>query len=293
MLFDDSILLTDYKTHQEAAGLRASSINQISYKLAGVSRWLMQNRKVPLTSATTRDIEAWMAWKSHEVKGSTARNLWAILKTFFTWRESEGAGVSPMAKIRRPKADTILPHAASQEDVRRLLDGYCNWTWRGCRDRAFAQTLYESGMRVGELAKVTLEDVNLSAREIRIRHPKARLERMQPIGRGATLWLSRWLERREEVATDSQSLFISESGKEMRPQSWSVAISQDGKKCGASHPITAHTLRHSFATHLLEAGADIVSVKELLGHQNIVTTMVYLSVTSQRKRDVRDLIPTF
>lgn len=174
MLLDDSLLLTDYLTHQEASSLRPGSIKQSTYQLEGASRWLLQNRKCSLSNAAPLDLTAYMAWKGRELK------------------------------------DLPLPRAVGREDVRRLIDGCCAWTWMGCRDVAFLRCLYESGVRVGELAKVQLSDVDLTRREIKIRHPKSSRERVALIGEGAALSLARWIERREEIGGETGALWISE-----------------------------------------------------------------------------------
>lgn len=292
MLLDDSLLLTDYQTFQEASGLRPGTVKLTGYVLPAASRWMIQNRKRPLAMATAADITAYLAWKQREVKGVSAKNIFVFLSGLYKWREATQGEPSPMRNVPKPRMEKPIPKAVQAADIKAIINGCCEWKLLGCRDRAFLQALYESGCRVGELAQVTLADVHLAERELVIRHSKSRRERIAPIGQDAALWLARWLERREELATDSDCLWISETGKPVTSQWWSRKIAVMGKRCGASEKVTAHVLRHSFATHLLSAGADLRAVQELLGHSSIATTQVYLQVSQVRKREQRDLLPS-
>ena len=295
MLFDDSLLLTDYRSYQEASGIQACSIYQAQVTLRRASTWLINKRKTTLSSATFMDLTDYMASRMRELKGSTARNQWGVLAAMYRWRErmTNGQSPNPMDRVPRPKVDSTLPRAVSPQDIRRIIESPCEWTWQGARDRAFLQLLYESGMRVGELANVQVQDIALLEREITLRHTKSRRERIALYGVQGSLWLSRWLERREEVAASgSGALWVCKDGHSMGAASWSRHIARLGKECGAKGKVTAHVLRHSFATHLLEAGADLRTLQELLGHASIQMTQRYTAVVPARKREVRDLLPT-
>lgn len=294
MLFDDSLLLTDYRSYQEASGLQASSIYQSHVTLRRASTWLINKRQATLTSATHMDLTEYMASRMRELKGSSARNQWGVLAAMYRWRDrmSNGHSPTPMDRVPRPKVDSTLPRAVSPQDIRRIIESPCEWTWQGSRDRAFLQLLYESGMRVGELASVNVEDIAILEREITLRHTKARRERVALYGAQGALWLSRWLERREEaIGGGSGPVWVSKDGHSMNAASWSRHIARLGKDCGARGKVTAHVLRHSFATHLLEAGADLRTLQELLGHASIQMTQRYTAVVPARKREVRDLLP--
>lgn len=292
MLLDDSLLLSDYKTHKEASGHRESTIRQVNFRLGNASRWLMQNRAACLSTATNLDITAVMGWKVRESKGATAKGLHASLSALYRWREDTMGIPSPMKHVPTPKCDVPLPKAMTREEVKKLLDSRSAWTLLGCRDRAFLQIMYESGMRVSEVANLQISDVNISGREVTIRNAKNRRDRIAMIGTGAVTWLARWLERREEVATESTRLWISKDGKPVNASSWTIHIGRMGKDCGLARPATAHMLRHSFATHLLEAGADLRTLQELLGHASITMTQRYTRIVPARQHEVRDLLPT-
>lgn len=290
MLLDDSLLLTDYSTHQSAAGLRPSSIRQSGYNLARASRWMMSVRKTSLSAATPLDITALMAHKLTECKGVTVQGIWHHLHAMYAWRESMLEIPSPMKKVPRPKADKPLPKALRPEQVKAFLESIQHWTPQGCRDRAFFQTMYESGMRVGEVAGLRLGDLNLAGMEISVRDTKGRRDRIVPIGRGAQMRLSQWLEKREMLLPTDDSVWIApRTGKPVGTAVWVKRAHQLGLEQG----ISSHQLRHSFATHLLEGGADIRSVQVMMGHASVVQTQQYDRVVNARLHSNRDLLPAF
>ena len=288
MLLDDSLLLTDYKTYQEATGLRPSSIRQSGYNLSRASRWMISMRKTTLSAATGIDITALMAAKLRECKGVTVQGTWHHLHAMYAWRQSMTDQPSPMTGVPRPKADKPLPKALRPEQVKAFLDSIQQWTVQGCRDRAFFQLMYESGMRVGEVASLLVSDLDVQAGEALVRDAKSRKSRVVLFGAGATMWLSRWLERREECLPQGDALWIApRTGKPVKTAVWVKRAHQLGEEQG----ISSHQLRHSFATHLLENGADIRAVQELMGHSSVVQTQRYDLVVSSRRRNARDLLP--
>lgn len=295
MLFDDSLLLSDYRSYQAASGLQQTSIYQAHITLRRASTWLINKRKTTLSSASHMDLTAYMASRMLELKGSSARNQWGVLAAMYRWRErmTNGQSPNPMDRVPRPKVDSTLPRAVSPQDIRRIIESPCEWTWQGARDRAFLQLLYESGMRVGELAAVQMQDIRKLEREITLRRTKSRRERLALYGTQGAMWLARWLERREEVTGGASGpLWVSKDGHSMNAAAWSRHIARLGKDCGAKGKITAHVLRHSFATHLLEAGADLRTLQELLGHASIQMTQRYTAIVPARRREVRDLLPS-
>lgn len=290
MLLDDSLLLTDYKTHQEALGLRPSSIRQSGYNLSRASRWLISVRRTTISAATAMDITALMAHKLRECKAVTVQGTWHHLHALYAWREDMIGTPSPMKKVPRPKADKPLPKALRPEQVKAFLESIQSWTAQGTRDRAFFQLMYESGMRVGEVASLEVSDLDLAAGEVRVRDTKGRRDRVALIGQGAKMWLARWLERREEALPTAGALWIApRTGKPVHTAVWVKRAHQLGLEQG----ISSHQLRHSFATHLLENGADIRAVQELMGHSSVVQTQRYDRVISARRRNARDLLPSF
>ena len=147
-------------------------------------------------------------------------------------------------------------------------------------------------MRVGEVAGLELQDLDLSRRQALLRITKGHRERVALFGDQAALWLSRWIEQREMVATTSRRVWIRDDGAELSASWWSAHIAAQGRSCNPGDPITAHRLRHSFATHLLSRGADMRTLQDMLGHASIETTMRYASVMPAHRREVRDLLPS-
>lgn len=287
MLLDDSLLLSDYRAHQSAAGLRPVSIQQEGYVLSMASRWLISRRRKTLGTADALDLTAYMAAGMEERKPATMRTHYANLLSLYRWREAMDGGANPMRKVPRPKADRPIPRALSERDVDDLLGSIYVGTWQGLRDRAFLQVLRGCGLRVGECARLQLGDVGLQERTILVRTSKTRRARLVPMGRETAQWISRWLERREETATESVDLWVSSTGREMRSTSWVARCRALGRDMG----VTAHVLRHTCATHMLDHGANIRQVQELLGHTSILSTQIYTRVTLSGMREALERVP--
>lgn len=288
MLLDDSLLLTDYRTHQEATGRRASTIRQAGCILGAVSRWLIQVRHVSLGTATAMDLNAHLAMRRAEQKPVTVRTVYSYLHTLYSWREEMLEIPNPMAKMKRPTLERPQPRYCTVEEMRAFLGSIQQWTWLGCRDRAFLQLQYESGARVGELARLRLDDLHLSERYAIVRDTKTHDDRQILFGAGAQMRIAQWLERREEVGTDSPCVWIGKGGASPNAAAWSAHISKLGSEMG----ITSHRLRHSFATHLLEHSGDLATVSKLLGHRSIQQTMTYAHSRRETMVRTRDMIPT-
>jgi integrase/recombinase XerC len=167
------------------------------------------------------------------------------------------------------------------EDVIRLLDGIAVDQTLGLRDRAMFETLYGGGLRVGELVGLELDDLDLEQELVRVRG-KGRRERLGPIGRMASSWLARWVAVRQPKRAGEPAVFLNRHGTRLTARSVGRLLERHLIGLGLDPGASPHTLRHSFATHLLDRGADLRSVQELLGHRSLTTTQIYTHVTRER-----------
>lgn len=198
---------------------------------------------------------------------------------------------NPADDLRAPKAFPALPKYLSIEDVDRLLDQPDRSTARGVRDRALLELLYATGMRVSELVTLKPADVNLDAGYLRCMGKGAK-ERIVPVGREAVGWVRRYLEwARGELLGDRRSrwLFVNARGGTAlsRVGFWKV-LKAYGKAAGLAHGLSPHVLRHSFATHLLDRGADLRTIQAMLGHADLSTTQIYTHILDARLKAIYD-----
>jgi integrase/recombinase XerC len=217
----------------------------------------------------------------------------ATLRSFHRWLEKRSLIASnPMLLIRTPKQSKRLPKAIDVEQVEKLLSAPDDTTLLGSRDRAILETLYSTGIRVSELVGINRGDVDETGAALIVRG-KGRRERIVPLGSHAlaalrhyTAMLDAELAGSPQAGDPTGPLFINKHGGRLSTRSVRRKVSKYLAQAGLDPNISPHTLRHSFATHLLDNGADLRSVQELLGHQSLSTTQVYTHLTSQRMRDV-------
>lgn len=222
-------------------------------------------------------------------KSTTARKL-ATLRSFYKFlvKRDYVAG-NPVTSIKTPKQDKKLPKFLSLEEVQRLLNTPPENTWLGARDRAILEVLYCTGMRVSELVALNMDDVDFLSEVIHIRG-KGKKERISPIGSSALRQIQAYLEyRNKRMANDSdfdgKVLFANKHGKRLSTRSVRRKMDKYLLEAGLDPSISPHTLRHSFATHMLDNGADLRSVQELLGHQSLSTTQIYTHVSTSRMNE--------
>jgi tyrosine recombinase XerC len=221
---------------------------------------------------------------------TTARKI-ATLRSFHKWMEKRGlAATNPMALIRTPKQPRRLPKAITVDQVERLLAAPGEGDLLAARDRAILETLYSTGIRVSEVVAINRGDLDLEGGGLKIRG-KGRRERTVPVGSHAIGAIKRYLERAgaESVPMESGSaLFVNKLGSRLSSRSVRRKVSKYLKVAGLDPDISPHTIRHSFATHLLDNGADLRAVQELLGHQSLSSTQVYTHLTTARMREAYD-----
>jgi integrase/recombinase XerC len=213
---------------------------------------------------------------------STIARRLASLRSFFRYQRRQGTvETNPAGGLRNPKQPQRLPHLLRVEDVVKLLEAIPTDDLAGIRDRAMLETLYGGGLRVGELVGLNVGEVNFDEELVHVRG-KGRRERLCPIGPVASHWLGRWMPLRRPNRAEDTALFLNRYGTRLSTRS--VGRLFQARMAGLNlDPATSpHSLRHSFATHLLERGADLRSVQELLGHRRLTTTQIYTHVTQER-----------
>lgn len=218
-----------------------------------------------------------------------ARKL-AAIKAFYRFMTAEGyMDANPAEVVEAGTKGIKLPRVLSEDEVVRLLNQPDITTAEGFRDRTMLEVLYATGMRVSELINLTLERVDLNMKYI-IAFGKGSKERIVPLGSVAAEFLQRYLEKVRPKLThagrNTNIVFLAFGGHELTRQRFWQIIRAYGRKANINKALTPHILRHSFATHLLDNGADLRSVQELLGHSDISTTQIYTHLTNKRLRDI-------
>ncbi|MBN2581211.1 MAG: tyrosine recombinase XerC [Pirellulales bacterium] len=220
-------------------------------------------------------------------KATTARRL-ASLRSFFRFGQREGwVDANPAKPLRNPRKSRPLPHFLSTEAVGQLLESPPGDAPMGLRDRAILETMYSAGLRVSEVVGLDDGDLDFSAEVLRVRG-KGRRERLSPIGSYALKALRRWLRTRKLNTKippgPAAPVFVNKFGRRLTTRSVGRMLEKYLQQTGLDARTSPHTLRHSFATHLLDRGADIRSVQELLGHKSLVTTQIYTHVSTASLR---------
>lgn len=218
-----------------------------------------------------------------------ARKL-AAIKAFYRFMTAEGyMDANPAEVVEAGTKGIKLPRVLSEDEVMRLLNQPDITTAEGFRDRTMLEVLYATGMRVSELINLTLERVDLNMKYI-IAFGKGSKERIVPLGSAAAEFLQQYLEKVRPKLThadrNTNIVFLAFGGHELTRQRFWQIIRAYGRKANINKALTPHILRHSFATHLLDNGADLRSVQELLGHSDISTTQIYTHLTNKRLRDI-------
>ena len=224
-------------------------------------------------------------------KSTTARKL-ATLRSFYKFLiRRQIVSANPLASIRTPKQEKRLPKCLDLEQVQKLLEAPGDANLLSARDKAMLEVLYSSGIRVSELVELEMADLDLQEGILRVRG-KGRKDRLTPIGSQAIKAIQRYFElRAAEVKaeeSDANRVFLNKHGQSLSTRSVRRKLDKYLLEAGLDPGISPHTLRHSFATHLLNNGADLRSVQELLGHQSLSTTQIYTHLTTNKMKEVYD-----
>src|SRR6267154_5770020 len=274
-------LYTETRTYQIRRVARAG--------LTALSRWLAE-RSIPMMRTSRADLQDFIAWRVHAGARprSTARQL-SSFRRFFRYLVREGVvREDPTAQIAMPKIGRSLPKSLTEEEVEALLQAPVVSDPLGNRDRAMLEVLYATGLRVSELVNLRHGQVNINQGVIRILG-KGNRERLIPLGEEAMRWLTEFASgARSEILLERQTdyLFPTRRGDRMTRQAFWHIIKRYARKSNISKDLSPHTLRHAFATHLLNHGADLRVVQMLLGHSDLSTTQIYTHVARERLKEL-------
>ncbi|MGQ9518018.1 MAG: site-specific tyrosine recombinase XerD [Anaerolineae bacterium] len=254
----------------------------------------MEEEGINAWEQVTQDviIDYIMALREREYASSTVARKIAALKSFFHFLAAEEIiSDDPTLNLDSPKVKKRLPVALSYEEVERLLNAPQGSNPKAIRDKALLELLYATGMRVTELVSLNLEDINLASATVRVTQGKGSKERIIPIHSRAVEALREYLAKARRMllkSPEERALFLNHRGERLTRQGLWLIIKQYVREAGIKTEVTPHTLRHSFATHLLNGKADLRHVQELLGHANISTTQIYTHISSERLREIYD-----
>ena len=278
--FIDSLWLED--------GLSKLTLSAYRRDLNGLSAWLHSQGR-SLSDAHEPDIQSYFAHRHHDTKASSANRRMTVFRRFYRWALRDNRlQVDPTLKLLSAKQPQRLPKSLSEQQVDSLLNAPNIKTPLGLRDRAMLELLYASGLRVSELVNLPMLSLNLREGVLRVTG-KGDKERLVPFGEEAGDWLQRYVAQARGALLgqgNSNAVFVTQQGAAMsRVMFWKL-IKKYALLADIHVPLSPHTLRHAFATHLLNHGADLRAVQMLLGHADISTTTIYTHVARERLKSL-------
>lgn len=270
-------------------GLSQNTLSSYRSDIVGFSRWLHQ-RHSTLTEAKRSHIQSYLAERiANSAKPRSTARLLSSLRRLFRFMCREGMREDdPSSLVESPKLGRSLPKSLSESDIEALLNAPDGSTLLGSRDRAMLELMYASGLRVSEIVGLSMDQVSLQRGLLRL-IGKGDKERLVPMGEEAQDRLEQYLKHaRPDLLKQRQSnaVFITARGQAMTRQAFWYMIKRSAKKAAISFELSPHTLRHSFATHLLNHGADLRVVQMLLGHSDLSTTQIYTHVARERLKQL-------
>jgi integrase/recombinase XerD len=270
-------------------GLSENTLSAYRTDLGGLAGWLADAGRQLLT-AQREDLLAYLSQRVADgARPRTTARLLSSMRRFYRYQLREGhLQDDPSLRIDTPRIGRPLPDSLSEQEVEELLAAPNVSTALGLRDRAMLELLYACGLRVSELVGLNREQLNLNQGVVRLLG-KGRKERLVPLGEEALDWLASYLDSaRAELAAgpDDGHVFLSRRGTGMTRQAFWYRLREYAVKSGISKHLSPHTLRHAFATHLLNHGADLRVVQMLLGHSDLSTTQIYTHVARERLKDL-------
>ncbi len=280
--FSDALWLED--------GLSRNTLESYRRDLNKFAEWLAKQRGCGLQAASHADIQGFLAhlYKQEAKSTSTSRAISSLKRLFRYLLRQNIITADPTLQIATPKLPRSLPKNLTEEDVELLLNAPDVETPLGMRDRTMLEVLYASGLRVSELVGLSVAQVSLDMGVTRV-IGKGSKERLVPLGEEALDWVKKYLaEARPALLLGkvTDALFVTQRGEGMTRQMFWYLIRKYAKQGGLHKPLSPHTLRHAFATHLLNHGADLRVVQMLLGHSDISTTQIYTHVARERLKQL-------
>jgi integrase/recombinase XerC len=251
----------------------------------------IDQKAIKVEPLTIREFLAYLYGQNY-TKSTTARKL-ATLRSFYKFLIRRGqVSVNPLSTIRTPKQEKRLPKCLDLDQVQKLLEAPGDADILSARDKAMLEVLYSSGIRVSELVELEMADMDLQEGVLRVKG-KGRKDRMTPIGSQAIKALQKYFQMRNadskcQQSRDAARVFLNKHGEALSTRSVRRKLDKYLVSAGLDPGISPHTLRHSFATHLLNNGADLRSVQELLGHQSLSTTQIYTHLSTARVKQAYD-----
>ncbi|MTI94851.1 MAG: site-specific tyrosine recombinase XerD [Firmicutes bacterium] len=284
-------LVENYLSHLKVErGLATNTLDSYRRDLGKFVRYLRQRGLKRIADVDRRQIIAYMddLHKQGRAAATISRNL-AAIRSFYGFLTAENlVETNPSRELDSPRIPKRLPEVLTIEQVGKLLEQPCTTSAAGLRDKAMLELLYATGIRVSELVDLNVDDLNLKMGFLRCTGKGSR-ERIVPLGQTAVECLDKWLTSgRGHMVRSAQeeAVFVNIHGRRLTRQGFWKLLKKYVTAAGIRGEITPHTLRHSFATHLLENGADLRSVQEMLGHADISTTQIYTQVTGNHLREV-------
>ena len=270
-------------------GLSENTIKAYSNDCYAFNKWLFLNKRYEAASAIEADIENYLKHlNSINLSNSTINRKLSSLKHFFNFlSKTKLLKSNPVINISGLKSNKALPKSLSIIDVNSLIEAPDCTNFIGLRDRAMIELMYATGVRISELINLEYSNIDLNRSLIKVMG-KGGKERIIPFGDDALSWLTNYIEfrRKNNLSLNSRDFFISQQGRKITRQAFWHRIKIYLKALGLSMDISPHTLRHAFATHLLNNGADLRSVQMLLGHSDLSTTQIYTHIAKQRLSDM-------
>ena len=270
-------------------GLASLTLAAYRRDLTLFAAWLQASSARALDQAREADLLGYMAERHAGTRATTANRRLTVFKRFFRWAVREHlVAADPTLKLMAARQPLRVPKVLSEAQVEALLAAPEVDTPLGLRDRAMLELMYASGLRVSELVQVKTVHLSLADAVLRVLGKGAR-ERLLPFGEEALQWLRRYLaEARGAILAGqaSEALFVTRQGDAMSRQMFWKLVKRYALRAGVTAPLSPHTLRHAFATHLLNHGADLRAVQMLLGHADIGTTTIYTHVARERLRQL-------
>jgi integrase/recombinase XerD len=268
-------------------GLAANTLAAYRRDLELYAGWLERERGGTIDATQETDLLAYAAHRHLGSRATSANRRLTVFKRFFRWALRERLiEADPTLRLRTAKQPMRLPKTLSEAQVEALLAAPAVATPLGLRDRAMLELLYASGLRVSELVTIKTVQVGMAEGALRVTG-KGGKERLVPFGEEAHGWLTRYLSEARGAILDGQAsdaLFVTARGGAMTRQMFWKLVKRHALTAGIDAPLSPHTLRHAFATHLLNHGADLRAVQMLLGHADISTTTIYTHVARERLR---------